>query len=161
MNLQTLKTLAELRGLNQSDLAKMAGVRRQAVSLWFKGTEPGGDIHLKAQHLYRLAKTLGVSLEVLREPLPMLSEPKEVASLETSLLWDRLYPSLARFSVALLRCESPAIARLVQVYGLFQAAAIAGNRVWTKFPVYKRFIEAVQRKEWERVWKLQKNLGLI
>jgi transcriptional regulator with XRE-family HTH domain len=163
MNADMLKAIAQARGLNHSDLARLAGVRRQSVSLWFKKAQKDAthEINLHAQNQRKLAEGLGVTLDELIRPLPLHGDPGKRRIMETEILWDRLYPSLSAFAVALNRGEFPALARLVQAYGLFQAAAIAGEKIFKQFPRYKRHIEPNQRKSWERVWILQKSLGLI
>ena len=162
MNLQTLQTILDLKGLTHSDLARLAGVSRQAVSLWFqkaKGTGQAINLHTKTHR--RLAESLGMSMDDLSSPFPLYEQEEQIQKLESVLLWDRLYASLHRFVGAVIREQPQALARLVQVYGLFQAAKIAGRAVWKKFPKYKKHLEPVQRANWERVWILQKNLGLI
>jgi len=159
LNIKTISELARAKGLTQSDLARMAGVSRQGVSLWFK-KEKEIQIDLKARHLWSLAQALGLSMEDLAKPLPLCGTEEEKI-VETELLWDRLYPSLVQFVVALIRGENRALGRLVQVYGLFRAARTIGRRIFQKFPEYKKYIEPQQRKQWEAIWNLQKNLGLI
>jgi transcriptional regulator with XRE-family HTH domain len=161
MNIGTLVTLMRARGLNQTDVARLAGVSRQAVSLWFrKRGSDVGTINLHSRTQTALARALGVPVDALTRHPPSLP-PDATRQVESEVLWDCFYPSLTEFAAALVRGELPALARLVQAYGLFRAARIAGKRVWKKFPDYKRYIEPRQREEWSRIWALQKNLGLI
>lgn len=139
------------RGLNQSDVARMAGVSRQAVSLWLREKSPGD---MRVSTLLSLARALGVAAGDLAEPLPALA-PEEERRAVTELLWDGLYPGLAEFCAALAREEEPALARLAQVYGLYRAAAAAGPAVWTGFPRYKRLIKPARRQGLERIWSLE------
>lgn len=150
MNVETLKSFALARGLNQSDLAKAAGVTRQAVSGWFAKQ---GEIEVLSSTLQRLADSLGVSVETLSRPLPILSSPDERAKWETELLWDKLYPNLESFLAALKRGQRPALARLVQVCGLYQAEKIAGRQVFHRFERYKNYIHPAHRRQAELLWK--------
>ena len=55
------------REISQSELARQVGVSRQAVSLWLRQT---GQVSMRAQHLLRVSRALGVSAEKLVETLP-------------------------------------------------------------------------------------------
>lgn len=156
MNIQTLKSLARVRGLSQSDLARAAGVSRQTVSFWFSQT---GDVNLFAKNLERLAEFLGVAVEDLSRPLPILGNAEERNRWATDLLWDRLYPDLEKFVDGLIRGQPEALARLVQVCGLYQSEKIAGKQIWRKFPVYRRHIHPAYRRQAEVVWKTAKSLN--
>jgi transcriptional regulator with XRE-family HTH domain len=149
---QTLKTIAKARSLSQSDLARLAGVSRQAVSLWFKGAHAHADVH--AKHLLSLSHALGLSVEDITTPLPC-SGPEESAALRAGFLWDRLYTGIDDFAVAVSNEEPKALARLVQVCGLFGAAKAAGPAVWTKFERYKNHIHPMRRMELEKLWLLR------
>jgi len=143
---ENLEFLMQVRGLSQSDLARAAGVSRQAVSLWMKQRGPEG-ISARTPHLFRLADNLDLDVNDLLKPLP------DFAEFETALLWDRLYPSLPVFLAACLRAEERALARMIQVYGLLITAKLFGRRVTRDFPKISRFIHPVRRKECELVWK--------
>ena len=158
MNAQTLKSYALVRGLNQSDLARAAGVTRQTVSHWFSGKVQ--QINLYSKHLQNLAQSLGVSVETLSQPLPILDDPKSVQEWETEFLWDRLYPNLESFISGLLRGQRAALARLVQVHGLYQSEKIVGKQVWQKFPWYKDLIHPSHRHSLEILWKIEQKLIL-
>ena len=148
----TLDVLMKVRGLNQSALAKAAGVSRQAVSLWFmKSAED--RIGIRGAHLLELSRALNLSLDELVAPLPRL-DPEGQESLTAELLWDKLYPDLVAFSIALARGELQALARLAQVFGLFRAAKMAGDAAWSRFPEYARLIHPQRRGDLERVWRL-------
>ena len=133
----------------------MAGVSRQAVSLWFKSARDG-QINLDAKHLLSLSRAFGIAAEELATPLPCSSQ-EERAALQTELLWDRLYPDADAFAIALAREFPRAMARLVEVYGLFAAAKVAGRAVWSEFGEYKSFIEPTRRQELERLWNLKQS----
>ena len=147
--------------MSRSDLSRLAKVSRQAVSLWFqKAAEGYTSLNIQSKHLRNISQNLGISQDELSSSLPIIGTSEEKA-LETTILWDRLYPSLPRFIVALHHGELRAIARLVQCYGLFRASSILGKTVWRKFHQYKEHIEPRQREQWQAIWNLQKNLNLI
>lgn len=161
MSAWLIKLLLALRGLTQSDLARLAGVSRQAVSLWFHHNDPSsGEINCSLSVLKNLSAGLSVPISVLLEQGDIVS-PRERKQLEAEFLWDRLYPSLEEFAIAIVRSEPSALARLVQIVGLFDAAKIAGKSVWKRFPRFKSRIHPKRAEQCEIVWSLQKNLGLI
>ncbi len=156
MNTRTLSLIAKLNKKRASDLARTANVSRAAVSLWMK--QPNADV--SDRHLFSLAEYLGVSMETLMQPLPLLADTNRVQTIETALLWDRLYASIGDFAIALARREFRAIARLVEVYGMFRAEKIVGRTVWTAFKTYKTRIPPVRRNECERLCRELKSLRL-
>jgi transcriptional regulator with XRE-family HTH domain len=157
MNVTTVKALADSRGLNQSDIARLAGVSRQRVSQWFHSAALGAPVSLRSGNLKALADGLKVSADELLAPLPLLEEPEKAQRETVKLLWDRLYPDLVPFAIDVGRGRSRAVARLVQVYGLYAAARMAGKSVWKNFPKYSRYIHPVRRKELEVLWQLRMN----
>jgi transcriptional regulator with XRE-family HTH domain len=152
MNSQTLQTISKLRRVSQSELARIAGVSRQAVSRWFK-VPLGAEIHVLTPHLRKVSEGLHVKVDDLLRPLPVLEDIEKTRQYEAALLWDRLYLDLADFSIALVRGELPSLARLVQVFGLYKASKIAGQRIWDRFPDYKKYIRPIRREQLERVWE--------
>ncbi len=152
INIKTLKIAAAAQGLNQSDLARLAGTSRQAVSLWFKSAR-NGFADVQSSRLMNLCKALKVTAEDLTQPLPDMGEQRRLT--QTALLWDRLYPDLESFAVAACRRELQALARLVEVYGLYAAAKAAGRSVWSLFPDYQRFLPPGRRQNLERLWLLR------
>ena len=156
MNVDTLTAVAKAKGLNQSGLAGLAGVSRQAVSQWIKS---GGEVAIRDATLLRLGRGLSVPLEALLSEPPGLSRYGE--SWRAQFLWDKLYPGVVDFALALARGEERALARLVDVVGLFDAAAIAGRIVWDEFSSYRHRLHPAQRDDMTRLWQLQKDLGLI
>lgn len=158
MSTQSLQAICKLRNLSQSDLARMAGVSRQAVSLWLKAPS-GSELVMRTSHLRQLAGSLELRADELLQPLPILDDPEASRRLEASLLWDRLYPTLLDFSVALTRGQPPALARLVQVFGMYKGAKIAGRKIWERFPDYKRYIRPVRREQLEGIWLLRQRLS--
>jgi transcriptional regulator with XRE-family HTH domain len=148
VNVRTLAALLKARGLSRSELARRVGVTRQAVSLWFREDQA----NLQGRHLLRLGEVLGVPVEALAKPLPCF-EPETHARLLATLLWDRLYPDLDDFAVALLAAEPRALGRFVQVYGLYAAEKTLGKSVWKNFPRYARTVHPARRRELETLWK--------
>lgn len=147
LDTRTLEALLKVRGLTYAELARRLGVSRQAVSLWFKRERA----ELKSRHLVGLSEVLGVPVEDLVRPLPCF-DAETHAELRATLLWDRLYPDLDDFAIALIGSERRAVARLVEVYGLFASEKLLGASVWEDFPNYKRYIHPVRRRELETLW---------
>ena len=56
------------------------------------------------------------------------------AGLRAALLWDRLYPDLDDFAIALNASDPKAIGRFVEVDGLFATEKTLGKSVWKNFP---------------------------
>lgn len=140
------------RKWSQADLARRVGISRQAISLWFKSDE----VSIRSRHLFALANVLGVSVDTLAAPLPAFGSDHR--ALRTTYLWDRLYPDLDNFAIAVGRRELPAIARLVQVSGLYVAERVVGRSVWKVFSSYKRFIHPARRRQLEGLvqWRLNR-----
>lgn len=141
MNTRTLRAHLKAGGWSQAELARRIGVSRQAVSLWFKHEQAS----LRGDHLMSIAKALGVSVQTLFEPLPAFGDDHD--RLRTTFLWDRLYPELDDFAVAVNRWEPQAVARLVQVSGLYVAQRLLGRGVWKKFDSYKCHIHPARRTQ--------------
>lgn len=152
LNVRTLVALLKARGWTRAELARRVGVSRQAVSLWFGGEEA----NLQGKHLIRVSEVLGVSVEELAKPLPCF-EPEIHAQLRATLLWDRLFPDLDDFAVALSAGDPRALGRFVEVYGLYAAEATLGSLVWRDFPNYKRYIHPARRRELETLWAWHEN----
>jgi len=155
MNMPILKVISKLRHLSQSEIAKMAHVSKQAVSLWFQKEE--STINIQSTHLHALAQALHLKVDDLLTPLPLSEDSPDKISLKTSLLWDRLYPTLEDFAVALIQHKLKALSRLVEVYGLFESQSIVGKSIWTLFPKYKKYLPPVRRKQCEALWRLEQN----
>ena len=155
MNTKFLKILSILRGYSQSDLARMTGISRQAVSLWFKNQSTQANIQSK--HLEKLSSALEISLDELVKPLPALENEQNCQNLTTTLLWDKLYPSLESFFAAIINEEPRALARFVEVYGLYGASHNMGACVWKKFNDYKKYIHPIRRQQCEKIWNKEQN----
>ncbi len=131
--------------MSQSELGRRTGVSRQAVSLWLRS----GVASLQGRHLVKVSQALGLTVEQLVQPLPCL-EPGVHDRMRATLLWDRLYPGLDDFAIALNHKQPRAIARLVEVHGLYGAAKVLDSRsVWGEFARYSRFIHPARRKQLE------------
>lgn len=154
MNIQTLKAFAALKHLTQSDLARFAGVSRQSVSLWFQGAS-SGFTNIKTKHLLAVANALGVSADDLLRPLPLLDNESAMNRETTKLLWDKLYPDIVSLVVAALEGKRDAVARFVQIYGLYSSAKLFGPSIWREFPRYKKYIKPIRRGELEKLWQFK------
>ena len=154
MDPRTLRVLLKARGMTQSELARRVGVSRQAVSLWLRAS---GRVSLKGQHLVRVSEALGIAVEKLVRPLPCF-EPELHGRLLARYLWDRLFPDLDDFAVALIRKHPKALARLVEVLGLYGAEKVIGGSIWRDFPNYERFIHPVRRKQLASVQRWHESL---
>jgi transcriptional regulator with XRE-family HTH domain len=150
VNLATLKTLARVQQLSQSEIARRTGISRQAVSAWFRSSDAEFDV--RSTHLKQLAQGLGVPAETLLAELPGLT-PSERQDLETELLWDHLYADLDSFLLDLIKEDVRALARLVETFGLYHSEKLVGTSVWTRFPEYKRFIAPARRRGLENLWR--------
>lgn len=148
---KVLRALLKKRGWSQYELARRIGVSRQAVSLWMK--QPQASV--RSGNLLALARALGVKVETLVEPVAALDERH--GELRARYLWDGLFPDLDDFAIALNRFELPAVARLVQVDGLYAAAKVLGRRVWTRFDDYKPWIQPVRRELLESLVRWREN----
>ena len=113
MNQRTLRAHLKARGWSQSELARRVGVSRQAVSLWLGGDD---SVDVRGSHLVRLSEVLGVAVPTLLGPLPCFDASHR--RVRAMLLWDRLYPDLDDFAIAVNQWEPQAVGRLVQVYRL-------------------------------------------
>ncbi len=142
----------EKRSLTQSDIARMSGVSRQAVSLWFKSDND--FIDLMVSNFSKLCGALNISSEELLTPIPGLTQ---TGRFETMFNWDHQFKDVTSFFLALVQGNQRAIGRLVQVYGMYRSAAVLGNRIWREFPGYSRFIHPSKRKICEKIIQLREN----
>ena len=159
MRTQHLRFLVDYKKLSLSDIGKMSSISRQRVSQWLKSGEP--IVNIGTIPLMNLSDSLGVKPGFFLDPNPEIDDEEFMLTLESALLWDKLYPNLASFLRALINGETRAQARLVEVYGLFPAASAIGNVVWREFAKFKHRIPPKRREELEILWKRQKELALI
>lgn len=155
MHAATVLTLMKAHRLSPTQLAKKIGVSRQSVSNWLNPTKP---MDVRSHHLQKIALVLNVKMETLLTPLPATTGA-EKRKLETSLNWDKLYPTLEDLVLAAKKWHPPAVARLVQTYGLVTAGRIVGNKkaLWDRYPIYKMHIHPGTRKLLDQVWEQQWN----
>lgn len=152
LDTRTLDSVLKARGWSRSELARRVGVSRQAVSLWFRAPQT----NVQSKHLMRLAEVLGMPAEDLAKPLPCFDAATH-DRLRATLLWDRLFPDIDDLAVALNARDPRAVARFVQVYGLYAGEATLGPSVWENFPDYKRHIHPARRVELETLWDWHKS----
>lgn len=153
MYTSTLQIIMKVRGLNQSDISKIAGISRQSVSLWF--TSKSDFQNIQILHLMKLSNTLHISMDELTKPMPLISDKSRRKALFAEFCWDYLYPDVDAFFVALTRHRYPALARMVQCRGMFESAHLLGNIIWKSFLKYCHYIHPARRKECHYIWTLQ------
>jgi transcriptional regulator with XRE-family HTH domain len=146
MYLQHIINIMNFRRLSGAQLAQRCHLSRAAVSKWF--ASPDDFINVETQTARTVAQVLDIPLPRLFEPIQRLSQ------FETSFLWDRLYPSMETFVMAVMREDPVAMARFVQVLGLFKAEAVLGKKIVAAFPNYKHHIKPARRKGLEILWPL-------
>ena len=159
MNVDTLFTLMKIRSMKAAELARQAGVSRQALSAWRRRASEQGkpNIDVLSTTQDRIAEVLGVRSEELSRSIGVLATTKQRKIIETNLLWDKMFPNVEVFAVAVVKGELNALGRLVQTYGLYDAAKMAGRQIWQKFPLYKSRLHPGYRKQAEVVWTLEQN----
>ena len=155
MTLESLRILLYSKRLSQSSLATAAKVSRQAVSRWFSIN----NNNVESRVLTELSKQLKVSIDFLMHTTSVTENAAARKKYETTLLWDHAYENLEAFCVALARQELKAVARLVQVYGLYSSASIVGRIVWKEFDKYEKYIHPIRRMECEKIWKIHQSLA--
>ena len=156
INVGSFKIIMELHHLNQSELAKICKLSRQCISLWFKKD----SINLKTSQLNLLSQNLKIPVSELVNPLPEISSNEFLENININYSWDGKFESGENFLILLSRKFYPAVARFVQVNGMFESSQILGSVVWKKFHDYKKFILPQKRKECEILWNLTQNLNL-
>jgi hypothetical protein len=114
---------------------------------------------VRSGHLENLSRGLGLPIDDLVWPLPCLESEEERKRLSAELIWDRMYPDIEGFVLALCRNEPKALARLVEAYGLCSSARMAGAVVWSRFSEYKRFLPPALRRDIEPLWNMRESLG--
>src|SRR3989338_2190618 len=147
MYLQQLKNIIYEKGFRRADIARMTGVSRATVTLWFQ-REKEGWVNIESSTLLKLAQSLNVPPEIF------LQKRENLFPLQTRFLWDHLYSSMESFVEALSQKRLPALARLIQVLGFAESKNVVGSVIINFFDNYKKFIKTVRRKELERLWPL-------
>lgn len=158
MYASTLRIIMNIRGLNQSAVSRIAGVSRQAVSLWFLSKSDFQNVQILP--LIRLSRSLNISIDDLTQSLPLISDRNRRKMLYAEFCWDNLYPNIDAFFIALARRQFPAVSRLVSCRGLFESAAALGGMVWADYSKYRKHIHPARRKECDHIWELQTNRTL-
>ena len=157
MDPAALNLLKIVRDLSNSDIAKAAGVSRQAVSLWFLNNK---WINIQTNHLLNLSKAFSIRSDDLLFPIEVYQDKKYLNETKAALLWDKLYPSLEEFLFDAIKGKKRAIARFVQVYGMDEASKLFGKSVFMDFHKYKKYINPARRKECEKLWSIIKDQNL-
>lgn len=156
MYLSVLKAVMAKRGYSRADVARAAGVSRQAVSLWFA---PGGDLcNVHVATLMKLSSALAIDPAELLKPLPGMSDADAVRRLEAEFCWDRAYPDIYRFLAALADAQPRAVARFIESRGLHEAAAVVGERVWSDYAALRRLLPPVRRAEVDTICRIHRDL---
>lgn len=151
MYCRNLKYISSFNGLRPSDLARLAGVSRAAVSRWFCEGAKTGFVNVETRTLLRLSQNLCMPPEFFFADLPDLEA--ELAL----FLWDHLYPDMTAFVSALVKGEMQALARLVQVLGFHESKNIFGEKIIRNFPKYKKYLHPVRCKQFEAIWDCYKS----
>ena len=68
------------RKIKMIQIAKMAGITKQAVSLWFKSDR--SFIDLKISHLIKLCKSLDIPLQFMVDPIPLYELVTEIRNIK-------------------------------------------------------------------------------
>ena len=155
--MSVLKAAMAKKGYRQSDVAKAAAVSRQAVSLWFTAEGDFRNVHVA--NLLNLSAGLGIAPAELLQPLPGLAGPAEERRLFAEFCWDRSYPDIYRFLVALCARQPRAVARLIGSRGIYEAAAVLGDEVWDTYPDLRPRLPAARRSVVDAVWQIHHDLN--
>lgn len=157
MNPETLNAILLSRKIRPSQLAHELGVSRQTVNTWLHAKK---EIQIKADHLLKLSQILETPMESFFIKLPT-SNVRLKKELMSTLLWDRLYPSIEELVIAALQWQHEAIARLVQTYGFITASRLLGvknsHAIYDRYPIYKKYIHPQKRKILDNIWELKCN----
>ena len=156
MYLSVLKAAMAKKGYRQSDVAKAAAVSRQAVSLWFAGEGDFCNVHVA--NLLNLSAGLGISPAELLQPLPGLGGRAEERRLYAEFCWDRSYPDIHGFLVALAAAQPRAVARMIECRGIYEGAAVLGAQVWHRYPEFRHLLPPARRTVIDTVWKIHRDL---
>ena len=154
MNILALKLVAKFRGVSQSKISEFANVSRQRVSQWFSQSEE--FVNIGSISAANLASRLNVTCDVLLQAMPGLVE---LTRTQSAYLWDQRFPDIETFVVAAMNSNLDAVARTVEVHGLYGAADILGDIVWHSFDKYRRYLPPKKRQAMEAVWLLHQSLN--
>lgn len=154
--MSVLKAVMAKNGHRQSDVAKAAGVSRQAVSLWFAAEGDFRNLHVA--NVLKLSAGLGIAPAELLQPLPGLGSPAEERRLYAEFCWDRTFPDIYRFLAALATGWPRAVARLIESRGIYEAATVLGAQVWDTYPDVRPRLPPARRTVVDAVWKIHHDL---
>lgn len=135
----TLKIIMNLRRVSPAELARRAGLSRQAISKW--------NPNPRWQTIQKVAQALNVAPEQLTRSLLSGVSSEEQKRVIALTLWDHLYPGLPDFIAALVRQERKAVARYIQAFGILNAEKVFGKWVYQKFDSYSGFLPPALRKD--------------
>ena len=156
MYLSVLKAVMAKREHSQADIARAAGVSRQAVSHWFASESDLQNVHVAT--LLKLSDSLAIEPAEFLTPLASMADPAAVRRLAAEFCWDRSYPDIYRFLVALADAEPRATARLIESRGIYAAASVLGQRIWDDYADLRPLLPPVRREEIDTVWRIHRNL---
>jgi len=159
----TLNTLMALQNVKAAELARRAGVSRQAISKWIKTAEAthSNQINAEWNTIRKIADALHITpAELSKDPFQSLSDDMK-SNYHSLLLWDRLYDSIESFSIALSKKEAKAVGRYVQVFGILSAEKIFGPWIFKKFDHYSPYLHPIRRKELKKLCQIFQELDLI
>ena len=154
--LSVLKAVMARRDHSQADIARAAGVSRQAVSHWFASEGDFRNVHVAT--LLKLSDSLEIDPAELLKPLAGMDDPAAVRRLTVEFCWDRAYPDIYRFLAALADAEPRATARFVESRGIYAAAAVLGHRMWDDYAGLRTLLPPVRRAEVDTVWRIHRDL---
>ena len=156
MYLRVLKAVMAKRDHSQADIARAAGVSRQAVSLWFASDGDFQNVHVAT--LLKLSDSLAIDPAELLKPLAGMEDPVAVRRLAAEFCWDLAYPDIYRFLSALADAEPRATARFIESRGIYAAASVLGQRIWDDYADLRPLLSPVRRAEVDTVWRIHRDL---
>lgn len=163
MFLSTLNTLMKLKNINPAELARRAGISRQAISKWFTSAETMNKNLINAEWntILKISEALHIKPSALSTDLFRSLSPETKSQYHSLLLWDQLYDSVESLSIALAKKEYKAVGRYVQVFGILAAEKIFGSWIYLRFDQYSPFIHPVKRKELKKLCQTLQEQNLI
>ena len=117
----TLTTLLKLKAIKPAELARKAGVSRQAISKWFKLAETKNSNHINAEWntVQRIAAALKIEPAQLSKDFFSKLSLAQKENYRILLLWDRSYESIESFTIALAKKENILEKSPHQIFDLF------------------------------------------
>ena len=158
MYANTLRVILSLKNMKPAELARLAGITRQAVSKWFNASK---QINAEWITITKVAGALQIAPSILSKDLFQSLSAENKLTYHSLLLWDHLFDSIESFAIALTKKDAKAVGRYVQVFGIFAAEKIFGKWVFKKFRQYSPYIHPVRRRELEKLCQTLQELALI